>query len=131
MDDVQVFHVTVPSGVQSTAPQVTNLTMPARKVIGIEIVVPDGARGNSGIALGAAGTQIIPSNNNTFIVSNNEIIRWGYARGIDSGAWQAFTYNVGTFPHTYEIRFLMNLLGASGPLGPFFLDPATLSSSGG
>lgn len=131
MDDLQTFAVVAPTGTSPAQPTVVNLPMPARKVIGIEIVIPDGPRGVSGIALGAAGTPILPSNAGAYIVTNNEVVHWQYAKGIESGAWQAFVYNTGIFQHTYQVRFLMNLLGGANSTTPAFLDPATLSSSGG
>lgn len=128
VDDVQIFHVTAAVGTSAASPQVVNLAMPPRRIIGIEILIPDGARGSSGIALGAAGTRFIPSNANSYIISNDEIIRWPYVAGLDSGAWQAFVYNIGTFAHTYEVRFLCNLLTAPLKTSTNFISAQTLES---
>lgn len=104
--EVHVFEVTTPAGTAKASPLVTALTMLPRIVDEIEIFVPDGPRGELGFALGSSGVHVLPKETGTFIVTNDEKIRWPLSDLWDSGSWQCFSYNTGTYDHTIEVRFL-------------------------
>lgn len=108
--DIRVFTVVVPVGGTATAPQIFPLTMPSRSVRNVEIVIPDGVRGLVGIALGVGGTAVIPSNPGAYVFGNDEVIHWGLEGFPDTGAWQLLAYNVGTFQHAIQLRFLLSLV---------------------
>jgi hypothetical protein len=116
--EVHSFDVTIPAGTAKAAPQLTSLTMPPRVVTEVEIIVPPGPRGKVGFALAAGGVAIIPYEPGTFFVTDNEIIRWPLEEQITSGAWQLLAYNTGTFDHTLEVRFLVDLPAAAEAGGP-------------
>jgi hypothetical protein len=99
------FQVTCPVATLITAPQVINLAMPVRTVLGVRVRVPPGPNGKMGFAIGAAGASIIPIVAGTWIVAADEIFDWSPPFSIDSGAWQARMYNQGGFPHTIYILF--------------------------
>lgn len=105
--------MTVPANTPTTNLQVTNVTLGPRIVDRIEVVIPDGPRGEVGFWIGTAGTQVIPHDPGTFIVSNNEVIGWPLEDMWDSGAWQIQAYNTGLFAHTLEFRFLCSYIGGS------------------
>lgn len=110
--EFQHFAVTIPAGTPKATPQVTNLTMPPRVVREIEIVVPPGPRGNVGFQLGFSGLQLIPYTTGQFFIADDEVIHWPVDGMPDSGAWQMIAYNTGGFPHTIEVRFLVDLVDA-------------------
>lgn len=126
--EVQVFDVTVPAGTLKTAPQVTALAMPARVVREIEVIIPPGPRGNVGFQIGLANRQLLPYTAGSFIVSDDETIRWPLEEMPSSGAWQVIAYNTGQFPHTLEFRFLVDLPGTVGSALPPMLEAGSLSS---
>jgi hypothetical protein len=107
--EVHKFAVTVPPGTPQNAPQLTNLTMPPREIVGVTVIVPPGPRGLMGFALAAAGQPIIPYKSGSYFVTDNEVIEWPLEQQITSGGWQLLAYNTGAFAHTLEIRFLANL----------------------
>ena len=108
--DVQEFGVTIPAGTAASARWSTPLTMPPRTVRRIEILVPPGSRGVMGFALGAAGTPVIPSNAGGWIVTDRAELGWDLEDQINSGAWECFGYNTGTYDHSLRIRFLLDLV---------------------
>src|SRR2546427_11360384 len=125
--EIQAFTVTIPAGTPAAVPQVTNLTMPARIVERVEVVVPSGWNGLAGFALGAAGQPVIPYNRGAWIVASGETLAWDLADQISSGAWQLFGYNTGLFAHTLQIRFLLSLVSDQlATPGPFMLADVAL-----
>lgn len=125
-DQVFDFVVTVPAGTAIASPQTTKLTMPVRIIEEIEVVVPPGPSGLLGFQLGSAGEPIIPAKGGQWIISDDEKLRWPLERQIESGDWQCFAYNTGSFPHTLHIRFLASLPPLPRSAG--FL-PLSISSS--
>ena len=115
--EVQRFSATIPAGTPKSAPVQINFAMPARVVEEVEIIVPPGPRGEVGFQLGTSGSQIIPITPGQFIVTDNEEIHWPLEGQIDSGAWQMIAYNTGSFNHTIEVRFLVNLVQQPAPVG--------------
>lgn len=88
--------------------------MPARTVVEIEIRIPPGPNGELGFAIGMAGQNIIPFNSNEWIVTSDEVIRWQFETPLNSGAWQCQSYNTGTYDHTIQVRFYVNLVTVAG-----------------
>lgn len=124
--DIPVFRVTVPKGTPVATPQVSNLSMPARRVDRIQVRVPPGPRGEVGFKLGSAGTAVIPADGVTFLVTDDEVIDWPLEGFWDSGSWQLTLYNTGMFPHTLEVRFLTSLpQSIPQSTGPLALPPST------
>lgn len=109
---VEHFEVTVAAGTAKTAPQVTDLSMPARLVRWVEVMIPPGPAGTVGFALGAAGARVIPTTEGAWIVGNDRVIRWDLEGQIESGAWQVQSYNLGVYDHTLYIDFGVDVPGA-------------------
>lgn len=107
--DVQAFSVTIPPGGVPAAPQRFPLTMPARIVAHVTVIVPPGPRGELGFALGAAGVAVLPSNAGGYIVADYQSIDWDVEGQIESGAWQLLAYNAGLYSHTLQIVFQCEL----------------------
>ena len=120
--EIRVFDCLIPAGTLQTAPITIDLAMPVRVVTEIEFVIPPGPNGLVGFALGSAGVNIIPIQKGVWIIGNDEIARWPVTEQIDSGAWQFFGYNTGTFAHTITVRFLLDLVANKG-LSPLTLIP--------
>ena len=118
--DIRQFQLSVPAGTPKAAPVIFELAMPPRLVSAVHFLVPPGPRGELGFALGAAGQPIIPYASGTWIVTDDERIEWPLDTGIDSGAWELFAYNTGTYPHTIFVTFLCTVIepapaGVAGP----------------
>lgn len=105
----RAFIVTCPPGVTQDAPQLTDLVMPVREVLGIRVQVPPGPSGTMGFAIGAAGVPIIPYDSEVFVVTDDETFDFTLPDQIDSGAWQAQMYNQGQYPHSIYVYFTVQL----------------------
>jgi hypothetical protein len=126
--DIMVFDVTVVQGGTASAPQVFALAMPARRVDGVEVVIPAGVRSTVHWALGSAGTRVIPSNAGAYVAGDDEVVRWPLSGYWNSGAWQLQAYNTGGFPHTLQIRFLLSLVQGAASSAPALIAASSLSS---
>ena len=120
MSAERIFTFPVPTlpGVTSASPTVTSLAMPAVDVVGIEIVVPDGVNGLAGIALASGGQRMIPENTGGWIIRNADVVRWDVDGYINTGAWQALSYNADLFTHTFQVVFLCRVPTAVSDLAP-------------
>lgn len=101
--------VTIPANTAKSANFTADLSFPNRIVRELDIRVPPGPRGEVGFAIGAAGQPVIPVEPGAYIVTDDEKIPWPLDGFWDSGSWTFFGYNTGRFPHTIEIRFLVDL----------------------
>lgn len=118
--EIREFAVLVPAGTAKAAPLVTNISFPERTVIAVSWRVPPGPSGLMGWALTSAGTPVIPIQQNTFMVTDNQSDTWYLDDYLDSGNWQVTAYNTGIYPHTVYLTFLLNLpgAGATPPVPP-------------
>lgn len=106
-DRVEAFKVTVAAGVAQAAPTSTDISFNPGEIVGIEIQVPDGHAGLTGLQIGSAHQPLIPNTAGAFIIANNETIEWTMQGLPDTGNWQAFCFNTDRFPHSFYIRFLV------------------------
>ena len=126
--EFQRFAVTIASGTLASAPLVQNVTMPPRIVRKIEVIVPPGPRGEVGFQLGFSGKQLIPYTVGQFIVTDDEKKEWDLEGFPDSGAWQVIAYNTGSFNHTLEFIFHLDLVDTSVTEAPTPVSNSDLSS---
>lgn len=126
-DEVRSFTVSIPAGTLATAPQVSDLAMPARIVREVRVRIPPGPAGTVGFALAASGVPIIPWNAGQWLVGNDELVTLPLANQITSGAWQLRAYNTGVYAHSLYVTFLLDLVqlaaGATIGLVPLDLNP--------
>lgn len=104
------FQVTIPPGTPQSAPFRQNVTLPDRKVDSLEITVPPGPSGAMGFAVTSRGVNIIPVTAGTYIVTDDRHITWPLTDLPTSGDWQVSGYNVGVWPHTVYLEFLVDLV---------------------
>lgn len=126
--DLFAFAPTLSTGTTSAAPQRIPLTMPARKVTRVEVMVPPGPNGVCGFALGAANQQVYPYNAGGWIIADDEVIGWDIHDGIESGAWQFIGYNTGFYPHTFNVRFYADTVAGSNASVLPFMSATDLSN---
>lgn len=106
-DRVEAVTFTVAAGTAIATPQSQDISFTPAIVVGVEIFVPSGHNGNTGLQLDEAHTQIIPNTAGDWIIANNERIEWPLQNLSNTGNWQAVGYNTGRYPHTFYIRFLL------------------------
>lgn len=104
------FTVTAPASTPQASPLEVALTFAPAVVDTVEIVVPSGHAGLTGIALAQGHRAIIPEQTGTFIIADDEVIRWPLEGYLNNGAWQAFVFNTDVFGHSWHVRFLLSLI---------------------
>lgn len=116
--EVRPFQVTIPAGTLQTALFRQDMAFPVRKVDTLEIVVPPGPSGLMGFAVTMGGVNVLPTVPGTFIVTDDEKIRWPLTGLPDSGAWQLSGYNTDLFDHSVYVRWLVDLVSTPGSQSP-------------
>lgn len=132
-DRVQLAAFTVPPATSQAAPAVQDVSFPAGKVVQIEVVIPDGHAGVTGLAIMQSQSIVIPASGNVWIVSNDEKIIWDYRDVLNNGSWQLSGYNNDqTNPHTFYLRFLVaeNPTPGGGVQPTVVLDTADIEAAG-
>ncbi len=129
--EIRAFSITVQPGTSPSAPTEFDISFPPRDVEQVEFIFPPGPMGAVGVSLGSAGQAVIPFNSGAWIIDDNAKISYPVIGAFDSGAWQAFAYNLGNFPHTIQIRFLLSIIDPNAAVQPVTLVSADqLSNSG-
>lgn len=110
-NQVQRYTATIAAGTAIATPATVDMSFPPSAVDRITIRIPPGPLGQSGFNIGSSGQQVIPYNAGAFIVGNDEVIDWPLEGLWDSGQWTFYGYNIGAYPHTYEVRFYLTTIG--------------------
>lgn len=106
-DRVEVGTVTAAAGTLVSAPATVDLSFPPGTVSEVEIVIPAGHAGLTGIALGQGGQVVIPATAGAYIIGDSDVIRWPLDGFLDNGSWFAQAYNTDVFDHQWFVRFLV------------------------
>src|SRR5712692_1023514 len=109
------FDVFTPPGTPKANPQFTPFGFDYVHVNHIEIYVPGGHVGRTGIQIVYGIQPIIPENNNGWLRGNNRWFRWDIEDYPTGSQWAAMTYNTGSITHHHMIHILgnpPNVLGA-------------------
>jgi hypothetical protein len=115
-DRIEQFEITTTAGVLSTAPTVTPLTMREGQVDRIDLVIPAGHAGLTGIALFHSGNQVIPYKAGAFFRGDDQVRSWPVARYPIGAAWTVRTFNTDVYDHTHMITLLITDVPDAGPL---------------
>lgn len=127
--EVDTFQVMTPALTAKSQPLVSPITMPPRTIKRVEFVIPPGCNGALGFALSVSGQNVIPFNQGAWIVGSGETVGWDIETAINSGAWQLQSWNIGNYPHTLYVRFLVDLIVAPAePDTPQIVSAAALST---
>jgi hypothetical protein len=127
--EVRTYQFTIPAGTAIATPQTMDLSFPPRNVEEIHLVFPPGPMGAVGVAIGAAGQPVIPYNAGAWIIADDDTVKWPVVGAHNSGSWEAFGYNLGNFPHTIGIRFLLTTLDEPAEAGSLTLVSADVLSN--
>lgn len=106
---VEISSVTCPANTAQANAIETSLAFNPGIVREVEIVIPAGHAGVTGLALANAHQIIIPASGNVWIIGDDDVLRWPLDGYINSGAWSAFTYNTDfANPHSWYFRWLID-----------------------
>lgn len=79
----------------------------------IEIIIPRGHAGLTGLAIATAHSIVIPNSGASWIIGDSEKISWPVANYGNAGSWSAFMYNTDVRPHLWQIRFHIDEIDTS------------------
>ena len=113
-DRVHPHVVTVPADTPQGSPATFTLTMPAGRWLGLEIRIPAGHAGETGLALLQSGQQRLPYGTGTYIVGDDDRLDWPLDGLTESGHWTARAYNTDAFAHSFYLRFFAAELDLTG-----------------
>lgn len=115
---VEILSVTCPVSTPQASAIETELPFNIGIVREVEIVIPPGHAGLTGLAIAQAHQIIIPATGTDWIIGDDDYIKWPLENYLDADTWSAFTYNTDAFyPHSWQIRFLVDELDANVPAG--------------
>lgn len=106
---VQHFSPTIPAGTPATSLYKLQMQLGQFQVDWVELDIPPGSQGNVGFYLASSNQQVIPYQPGTFLVSTGTFRHWDLTGYPTSGDWQFYGYNLGTFAHTINITFGLEL----------------------
>src|SRR5215475_13093300 len=73
----------------------------------IDIIIPDGHNGVTGIKILWSGTQVIPYDDTLFLTGNDEKVHVEVDTYITQNALTIVTYNTDVWPHTHWLRAMV------------------------
>jgi hypothetical protein len=114
MDRLYLFVVTTPAGTSQAAPLTTDLPLEDSLLKELRIIVPAGHSGLTGVRLLQAHQQIIPWDNNSYIVGNDRVIDVPFDNEMTVSGLQAVTYNTDIFDHSHHIEVVITDLELPG-----------------
>lgn len=106
----------VPAGTPIAAPVQASLYAQRADLQELEILVPPGPSGLVGFSFWHSSRQQIPKIDGTWIIANDETIRWplsGYSVNPD---WSIRAYNLDVYPHTLFVRVLLDDSRGTAPV---------------
>jgi len=124
-DRIELFEITTPAGTLSSAPISTALTMLEGRIDVIELTIPGGHAGLTGLAFFHSGVQVIPKSAGTFLRGDDQSMRWEVARYPTGAKWTVKTYNLDVFSHTHHLRLLLTDVALEPPPAPVEAVPVT------
>lgn len=125
--------VTTPAGTLSTAPQATVWPLVDGTLRRLEVMIPSGHSGLTGIAVHNQNTQVVPWGASGFLVADNVTIPIDLDYEVAASGLSIHTYNTGQYAHSHYLRALVETLapgrdGASAPLTALALPPQLVST---
>jgi len=97
-------NVTTPAGTPLAAPLTTRPGIGVIWIDSVELRIPIGHRGTTGIYIANSGSQLLPfSQTISWLVGDDERLVFDFGVQVDSGL-QVVTYNTDLFDHTHYLR---------------------------
>lgn len=105
MDRHYQSDVTTPSGTTAIAPRTTAVALENSVLVSVEIFVPPGHAGLTGIRIRMSGTQVVPFGGASWIIADNYNRVFPINAEIGSKTISIQTFNTDAFDHTHYVRF--------------------------
>jgi len=115
-DRIYTTTFTVPAGTAIASPFVQAVTLDDATLDVVDVVIPDGHVGLTGLAITWGGTQIMPYIQGTWVTGNNDEIHWAYGAEITAGGLVLRGYNTDLYAHSFLLRWHVSALGKGSPV---------------
>ena len=99
---------TVPAGTPINNPISVQLYANRADLEEIEVMVPAGPSGLVGFRFDHSNRQVIPAVDGTWIITDDETLRWPLRDYNPFPNWKFRAYNLDVYPHTVYVRLLLN-----------------------
>jgi hypothetical protein len=114
MDRYYPASITVATGTAITNPHITILPLENAQLVDIEMRIPPGHGGLTGVRIEMSRQQVLPWGNNTWLVGDNYERTFDVNAEIGVNTIRVLTYNTDVFAHTFYLMFhIRNLPGTS------------------
>jgi hypothetical protein len=110
--------VTTPAATAQASPQQTAFPMVDGHLRRLEILIPPGHAGLTGIAARNQGVQVVPWGTSGFLVGDDLNLPIDLDYDVATTGLTIFTYNTGQYPHSHYLRAAVDTLTPPGPVGP-------------
>lgn len=97
--------MTVTASTAKASAATTDISFADGLVQRIEVDVPPGHTGHTGIQVLSAKAQLVPATFGAFLVADDHDFGWDMVGVIDTGSFQVKAYNTDIYDHTFYIRF--------------------------
>lgn len=124
---IYAINVTVPAGTPIANPQVTPWVTEDKVITSIEVSIPTGHSGRTGIRIMKGDIQLVPWGVNTWIVGSGIDHDFSVGQYLPTGDVTIQAYNIGTFPHTFYLRMTLEIYRPP-PLGAVPVSRTALSA---
>lgn len=104
---------TIPAGTPESVPVSETWPLEDNYLIEINTRIPPGPCGLMGFKILWAEQQIVPWGNSSWLICNDEEIRWPANTAMTVSGLVIQGYNTGAYPHTVYLRALISTLPAS------------------
>lgn len=118
MDRTYQADIAVPAGTSALAPLTTQVQLENAFLVDIEIFIPPGHAGLTGINIRQSGQQILPFANLSWIIADNYSRIFPVNVEIGSRSISVRTYNTDVFVHAFYVRFHIQDLTKGGGQPP-------------
>lgn len=105
---IETPQLTVPAGTPIAAPVSAQLYANRADIQELEVMVPPGASGLVGFSFWHSSRQVIPAIDGTWIITDDETIRWPLHGYSVQPNWTIKAYNLDVYPHTLYVRVLLD-----------------------
>ena len=110
MDRYYPVALTVPAGTAIAAPVSVAVALENNLLVDVEIQIPSGHSGFTGVRVLSSNQQILPWGNSSWIVADDYVRVFDWNEEIGSKAISVQGYNTDTMSHTFYLRFhIINL----------------------
>lgn len=103
------LQLSVPAGTLPSAPQVTPWVTEDNVIVTIELEIPPGHNGLTGIRIMKGDSQLLPFGPNSWIIANDYSRVFPIDDYIPTGDIRVQAYNQGSYPHAFFLRMTMTL----------------------